>query len=110
MLENNRRDKNDSHEFDGEQLVLIGDGKEVEHPGTGKPVKPTFLEPNADRRKPAAAIPFSSDRLLTVADWLTSPNNRRFAEAQVNRIWFHLLESRQWDRRCLVRADETRLD
>ena len=91
VLENNRRDKNDSHEFDGEQLVLIADTGEVDHPGTGKPVKPKFLEPNADRRKPAAAIPFSSDRLLTVADWLTSPNNRRFAEAQVNRVWFHLL-------------------
>ncbi|MFM9962177.1 MAG: DUF1553 domain-containing protein [Planctomycetaceae bacterium] len=38
-----------------------------------------------------AVILFSSDRLLSVADWLTSPNNRRFAEAQVNRVWFHLL-------------------
>ena len=92
VLKNNRRDMNDSHEFDGEQLVLIGEGKEVEHPVTGKPVKPRFLsEPKADGRKPIADRQFSSDRLLNVADWLTSPNNRRFAEAQVNRIWFHLL-------------------
>ncbi len=91
VLENNRRDKNDSHEFDGEQLVLIADSGEIDHPGTGKPVKPKFLEPKADGRQPTAAIPFSPDRLLSVADWLTSPNNRRFAEAQVNRIWFHLL-------------------
>ncbi len=91
VLVNNRRDTNDSHEFDGEQLVLIADTGEVEHPGTGKPVKPKFLEPKADGRKPTAAIPFSPDRLLAVADWLTSPDNRRFAEAQVNRIWFHLL-------------------
>lgn len=91
VLENNRRDRNDSHEFDGEQLVLIADTGEVDHPGTGKPVKPRFLEPKADGRQPTAVIPFSPDRLLSVADWLTSPNNRRFAEAQVNRIWFHLL-------------------
>ena len=89
VLENNRRDKNDSHEFDGEQLVLIADTGAVEHPGTGKPVPPSFLEPKADGRKPKAVL--SPDRLLAVADWLTSPNNRRFAEAQVNRIWFHLL-------------------
>ena len=85
ILENNRRDKNDSHEFDGEQLVLIGEGKEVEHPGNGKPVKPRFL---GTRNSELGTSP---DRLLNVADWLTSPNNRRFAEAQVNRIWFHLL-------------------
>lgn len=84
VLENNRRDRNDSHEFDGEQLVLIGEGKEVEHPGTGKPVKPRFLGTRNGE------LGTSSDRLLNVADWLTGPNNRRFAEAQVNRIWFHL--------------------
>lgn len=85
VLENNRRDKNDSHEFDGEQLVLIGDGKEVEHPGTGKPVKPRFLGTRNSE------LGTSSDRLLNVADWLAAATNRRFAEAQVNRVWFHLL-------------------
>jgi hypothetical protein len=85
VLENNRRDRNDSHEFDGEQLVLIGDGKDVEHPGLGQPIKPRFLGTRNSE------LGTSSDRLLNVADWLTSPHNRRFAEAQVNRIWFHLL-------------------
>ncbi|MBM3970376.1 MAG: DUF1549 domain-containing protein [Planctomycetes bacterium] len=85
VLENNRRDRNDSHEFDGEQLVLIGDGKEVEHPGTGKPVKPRLLGTRNSE------FETSSDRLMAVADWLTAPTNRRFAEAQVNRVWFHLL-------------------
>jgi hypothetical protein len=87
VLENNRRDKNDSHEFDGEQLVLIADTGDVDHPGTGKPVKPRFL---STLHSPIPT-PHSNDRLLAVADWLTSPNNRRFAEAQVNRVWFHLL-------------------
>lgn len=91
VLENNRRDKNDSHEFDGEQLVLIGDGKEVEHPGTGKPVKPRLLAEKAEGSGQKAKRESSSDRLLVVADWLTAPMNRRFAESQVNRVWFHLL-------------------
>ena len=85
VLENNRRDKNDSHEFDGEQLVLIADSGEVDHPGTGKPVKPRLL---GTRNSELGTSP---DRLLNVADWLTSPKNRRFAESQVNRVWFHLL-------------------
>ena len=85
VLENNRRDRNDSHEFDGEQLVLIADSGEVEHPGLGRPVPPRLL---GTRNSELGTSP---DRLIAVADWLTSPNNRRFAEAQVNRIWFHLL-------------------
>lgn len=91
VLENNRRDRNDSHEFDGEQLVLVGEGKDVDHPGSGKPVKPRLLAEKAEGRGQKAGAGASSDRLLNVADWLTSPNNRRFAEAQVNRVWFHLL-------------------
>ncbi len=85
VLENKRRDNNDSHEFDGEQLVLIGEAKEVNHPATGKPVAPRFLGTRNSE------LGISSDRLLNVADWLTSSSNRRFAEAQVNRVWFHLL-------------------
>lgn len=90
VLSNNRRDRNDSHEFDGEQLVLIGDGKAVEHPGLGKPVAPRMLVEKADSGRPTADDRPSSDHLLSVAEWLTSPHNRRFAEAQVNRVWFHL--------------------
>ncbi len=88
VLENRRRDKNDQHEFDGEQLVLMADSGDVDHPTTGKPVPPRFLAdaPSLEKRRPESA-----DRLLQLAEWLTSPNNRRFAEAQVNRVWFHLM-------------------
>ena len=88
VLENRRRDMNDQHEFDGEQLVLMADSGDVDHPATGKPVPPRFLgdEPSLDKRRPE-----STDRLLQLSEWLTSPNNRRFAEAQVNRVWFHLM-------------------
>jgi hypothetical protein len=90
ILSNNRRDRNDSHEFDGEQLVLIGEGKEVEHPGLGKPIAPRMLVDKAEGEQQTADRQSSPERLLAVADWLTSPTNRRFAEAQVNRVWFHL--------------------
>lgn len=101
VLANNRRDRNDSHEFDGEQLVLLADEGDVKHPATDKPVPPRMLESSDDRdgpnrdatphsvRRPPNATP--TDRLIAVSEWLTSPNNRRFAESQVNRIWFHLL-------------------
>jgi hypothetical protein len=36
VLANNRRDNNDKHEFDGEQLVLFTDKGSVKHPGTGE--------------------------------------------------------------------------
>lgn len=117
VLENRRRDTNDQHEFDGEQLVLMADDGDVNHPATGKPVPPRFLsdapnrnelERDKDRSRSretsvrtekktnrilansATAMP-AADRLLQLAEWLTSPNNRRFAEAQVNRVWFHLM-------------------
>jgi len=31
------------------------------------------------------------DELLRLSSWLTGPDNPRFARAQVNRIWFHLM-------------------
>ena len=88
VLENRRRDMNDQHEFDGEQLVLMADSGDVDHPATGKPVSPRYL---TDEQSPPKKGTAATDRLLLLADWLTSPNNRRFAEAQVNRVWFHLM-------------------
>ena len=88
VLENRRRDTNDQHEFDGEQLVLMAAEGDIDHPATGKPVPPRFLSDTSSREKQS---PVSADRLLQLAEWLTSPNNRRFAEAQVNRVWFHLM-------------------
>src|SRR5207248_5359407 len=42
-VENNRRDKLDTHEFDGEQIVWMARAGEVTHPRTGEVLKPHFL-------------------------------------------------------------------
>jgi hypothetical protein len=83
ILENRRTDSNDTHEFDGEQLVLHAARGEVNDPRSGKPAPPRLLG--------GPEIPSGVDRLDAAAEWLGNRANDRFIEAQVNRIWFHLL-------------------
>jgi hypothetical protein len=85
IIENRRRDMNDSHEFDGEQIVLMARKGDFNDPRTDKPRLPTFLG------DAGSALPADADRLLALADWLASAKNRRFVETLANRIWFHLL-------------------
>lgn len=85
ILENNRTDKLDTHEFDGEQIVLMAREGDVKHPRSGDVLRPLFL---------GAATPQlgnSADRLQLLADWVARPENPFFARTQVNRIWYHLL-------------------
>ncbi len=83
IVENNRRDRLDSHEFVGEQVVWRDRAGELTHPVTGDSLVPRFL--GADWTNPA------SDRLDALADWVARPDNPFFARAQVNRIWQHLV-------------------
>ena len=60
IVENNRRDKFDKHEFDGEQIVYETRTGEGVHPRTGETLRPRFLgaetpEFAAGRRPPAGA-------------------------------------------------------
>jgi hypothetical protein len=84
VLENRRRDRNDKHEFDGEQLVFMADNGDAEDPRTGSPRAPKFL---GDDRELSAG----QDRLFALADWLTRPEHDRFAQMLVNRTWRHLM-------------------
>jgi hypothetical protein len=77
ILENNRRDQNDKHEFDGEQIVFMGQG-EAKDPRTGSTRPPRFLGAGEARR---------GDPLLQLADWLTSDKNDRFVRMLANRTW-----------------------
>ncbi|MEO2090728.1 MAG: DUF1549 and DUF1553 domain-containing protein, partial [Gemmataceae bacterium] len=84
VIENNRKDDLDKHEFVGEQVVFAKPAGELPHPRGGD-AKPKFL---------GAATPELSgraDRLTPLADWLTAPDNPFFARAQANRVWAHLL-------------------
>ncbi len=84
VLENRYPDSLDKHGFLGEQIVYFARDGEAKNPRTGQDAQPRFL---------GAAKPVSPevDRLAALARWLTSPENPRFARAQVNRIWYHLM-------------------
>ncbi|WP_020469288.1 DUF1549 and DUF1553 domain-containing protein [Zavarzinella formosa] len=80
---NNRKDKFDQHEFDGEQIVFMNRDLALKHPRTGKAMAPRLLGETSPL-KPGA------DSLDRFADWLADQQNPYFARAQVNRVWYHL--------------------
>lgn len=81
VLENNRKDALDKHEFVGEQIVYAKDAGELPHPRGG----------NAEPKLLGAKAVNTGDRLTAVADWIADPKNPFFARAQANRVWAHLL-------------------
>lgn len=85
VLKNKRRDKNDKHEFDGEQIVYMAKKGDVTNPRIERSTPPRFLGDGA--KQPDAG----KDRLEQLAAWVADPHNERFAKTQANRIWFHLL-------------------
>jgi hypothetical protein len=84
IVENNRKDKFDKHEFDGEQVVWVDRAGEVRHPRNGASMSPAFLAS-------AGKVPDDTDRLLALADWVANPANPFFGRTQANRIWAHLM-------------------
>lgn len=87
IIKNDRKDKNDSHEFDGEQIVLVAAKGEVENPRYKKSAVPQFLGATS----PVSAEAITKDRLEPLGEWLTDKGNEQFAKVQANRIWFNLL-------------------
>ncbi len=83
--ENKRADKLDKNEFVGEQTVLVSKQNEVRNPTTGKVAAPKFLGGSSfddgDINK----------RLPALGQWLTSPENRLFAQSQTNFVWYHVM-------------------
>lgn len=80
ILENRRRDSNDKHEFDGEQIVFLNAAGEAKDPRTNAPRSSQLLgeaRPMDARRDP----------LNGLADWLTDPHHDRFVQMMANRIW-----------------------
>lgn len=85
ILDNQRRDKNDKHEFVGEQVVFLNPKLAVDNPRTGDKAQPRFLGAGP----PSLAA--GQDELQAAAAWLTRSDNPLFARAQANRIWYHLM-------------------
>lgn len=84
ILENNRRDRFDLHEFDGEQIVWQDRVSQWTHPRTGQIALPRLPDTTAVLTDP------DTDRLRLLAHWIADPQNPYFAQAQVNRVWYHL--------------------
>jgi hypothetical protein len=87
VIENRRRDSNDTHEFAGEQIVFVTDRGSVKDARTGKPAKPRYLGDAPSESNTSSA----RNSLDDLAAWMTAPENPLFARAQANRIWFHLM-------------------
>src|SRR6478672_696119 len=85
IVSNQRRDRLDKHEFNGEQIVVLKDEGEVQNARTGQDAEPTFLGGYSPPLHPI------EDRLMPLADWLTAPENELFVKSQVNFIWYHLV-------------------
>jgi Protein of unknown function (DUF1549)/Protein of unknown function (DUF1553) len=103
VLENQRRDSFDKHEFNGEQVVWLDRHGSVTNPKTGRAASSRFLDMTglsdanpagqnsaAETWGPSQPAP-GQDPLQALAQWVTRPDNPLFARVQVNRVWFHLL-------------------
>lgn len=88
IVENRRRDINDGHEFDGEQIVRQSRRGELLDPRGGAPLAPKLLGESEPLLQPPGE---DFDRLEALGDWLASAKNPYFARAMVNRIWRNLL-------------------
>lgn len=84
IVDNQRKDKLDKHEFVGEMIVYLEREGEVLHPQTGQPLAPRL--PGGIK-----ATTSDADRLPALARWLTDGKNPFFARVMANRIWYHLM-------------------
>ena len=82
ILQNNRRDNLDKHEFNGEQVVFLTRDGAVTNARNGKLASARFLGAQTKLTK-------EQDPLRELANWVTA--NPLFAKSQVNRVWFHLM-------------------
>ena len=83
ILENKRSDDLDKNEFTGEQIVVSLNEGEVTNARTGLDAPPRFLG--------GGALDSKDNRLAPLAEWLVSPDNRQFARAQANFIFYHVI-------------------
>ncbi len=85
IVDNKRKDKLDSHEFNGEQIVFMDRTSEVKHPVSGEVLTPKYLGGRL------TTLSEKDDRLILLANWVANPANPYFARTQANRIWYYLM-------------------
>lgn len=82
ILQNNRRDNLDKHEFNGEQIVFVAREGAVTNARNGQVAPARFLGVSKE-------LAPEDDPLRELSTWITT--NPLFAKSQVNRVWFHLM-------------------
>jgi len=87
IISNKVEDKSDTHRFLGEQVVELVKEAKLTNPRTGDKPRPKLLGAG---ELDARTIADNRD-LDAAADWIASADNSLFAQAQVNRIWYHLM-------------------
>ncbi|MEK6257953.1 MAG: DUF1549 and DUF1553 domain-containing protein [Planctomycetota bacterium] len=84
IIENLRRDTNDKHEFDGEQIVYLSNDEKTSNQAR---------DPRTEEIRPAkflgdkSRVDRKADPLDELAEWLTDPGNDRFVQMLANRTW-----------------------
>ena len=93
QIDNNPKDKLDSHEITGDEIISLEDRKaEIYHPGRSQKVVSSPLRKNAnadtlERSAIAKEPPLKEPPLNEIATWLTH-DNEMFDRNMANRIWF----------------------
>ncbi len=85
QLNNQRKDRLDSHEINGDEIIFTSGEAQMLQPRSGKLLEPRWLF-ETDTPSPSAPIQSALDRL---ADRLTRPHSQ-FSRNLANRVWFHL--------------------
>ena len=80
IIENRRRDDNDQHEFNGEQIVFLNETGEAKDPRTSQSRAAKFLGD-------VNGLDPNRDPLTELADWLTNAQHDRFVQMLTNRTW-----------------------
>lgn len=75
----------DSRSGDGQRTLLVLDRGDLIQPSRGKPQIPSALDAQP------IDINATGDRREALAEWLTSPENRYFSRAIVNRVWANFM-------------------
>jgi hypothetical protein len=68
-----------------DEVIFTSDSGEVRQPRTGQVMKPKALG------GPVLEDTKAADRRVSLASWLTRPDNPFFARSLVNRVWYHLV-------------------
>ncbi len=84
QINNQRRDRFDKHEINGDEVIYLSGLPQMVQPRSGEMMQP---KPPGG---PAPSLDDDRDALDDLASWITR-DNAQFARNMANRVWFHLL-------------------